>query len=166
MKFFVPLLAILCASSPSSAAAKAGYAELGLVEVSGTVTLDGKPLAAGQGHLRRRRQTHSRLGMTDSAGHYTLMYDSQTRGTTPGPKTVRITTAEVDVEGGGAAEGAAAAKETAAGSLQRQSELKADVSATQKDLQFRSQVRALKWHKPCSKSGKEDRGTLINANSR
>jgi hypothetical protein len=111
-----------------------GYAELGLVEVTGTVALDGKPLpnakVSFEGDDKR-----SATGTTDAAGNYALMYDSQTRGTTPGKKTVRITVADVG-EGGGAAEGVAAAKEPVPPRYNRQSELKADVSASNKTFNF------------------------------
>ena len=112
-----------------------GYDELGLVDVSGTVTLDGKPLAGAKVSFEGDDK-RAAIGTTDSAGHYRLMYDSQTPGTMPGPKTVRITTADADVEGGGAAEGAAAAKEGSRRRYNRQSTLKADVSASQRTFDF------------------------------
>lgn len=117
-----------------SGCGKSGYAALGLVDVSGTVMLDGKPLPgakiAFEGDDKR-----SAMGTTDSAGRYTLMYDSQTRGTTPGPKIVRIATAEAG-EGGGAAEGATVAKESLPARYNQKSELKADVSAFNKTFNF------------------------------
>jgi hypothetical protein len=127
---------IVCAIAGAlGGCAKSGYGELGLLPVSGTVTLDGKPLSgakvAFEGEDKR-----TAIGTTDSAGHYTLMYDSQTPGVTPGPKTVRITTADVEVEGGGAAEGAAATKETVPARYNQQSTLKADVSASQTKFDF------------------------------
>ena len=111
-----------------------GYAELGLVEVTGTVTLDGKPLSGANVNFESDDK-RSATGTTDSAGKYSLMYDSQTRGATPGPKIVRITTAEVG-EGGGVAEGASAAKETLPARYNTQSELKADVSASNRTFNF------------------------------
>jgi hypothetical protein len=112
-----------------------GYAELGLVDVSGTVTLDGKPLAGAKVSFEGDDK-RAAIGTTDSAGHYRLMYDSQTPGAMAGPKTVRITTADADTEGGGAAEGAAAAKESVPARYNRQSTLKADVSASQRAFNF------------------------------
>jgi hypothetical protein len=111
-----------------------GYAELGLVEVGGTVTLDGKPLSGANVNFESEDKRSS-MGTTDSAGKYSLMYDSQTRGVVPGPKIVRITTAEVG-EGGGAAEGSAISKESVPTRYNRQSELKADVSASNKTFNF------------------------------
>jgi hypothetical protein len=126
----VAVLGIMTASG----CGKSGYTELGLVDVSGSVTLDGKPLPnakiAFEGEDKR-----SAMGTTNASGQYTLMYDSQTRGTTPGAKIVRITTVEAG-EGGGAAEGATAAKETVPARYNSQSELKADVSASNKTFNF------------------------------
>jgi hypothetical protein len=133
MKFLTPILTTLALLSLPGCG-KSGYSELGLVDVTGTVTLDNKPLAgakiAFEGDDKR-----SAMGTTDSSGHYTLMYDSQTRGTTPGAKIVRITTVELG-EGGGAAEGAPVAKESLPARYNRQSELKADVSASNKTFNF------------------------------
>jgi hypothetical protein len=134
MKFLVLCFSVLALLFVPGCGQKDGYAELGLVDVSGTVTLDGKPLAgakvAFEGEDKR-----SAMGTTDASGKYTLTYDSQTRGTTPGAKIVRITTVEVG-EGGGAAEGAAVAKESVPARYNRQSELKADVSASNKTFDF------------------------------
>ena len=113
-----------------------GYAKLGLINVTGKVTLDGQPLPhANVVFESADKRTSS--GVTDSSGSYALMYDSETPGVTPGPKTVRITTANVGVEGGGTAEGAApAGTERLPSKYNRQSELKADVSASNKMFNF------------------------------
>jgi hypothetical protein len=112
-----------------------GYAELQLVPVSGTVTLDAKPLA-GAKVIFEGEDKRLATGTTDSSGHYTLMYDSQTPGATPGAKTVRITQADHEVEGGGAAEGAAPVKESIPPRYNSRSELKADVSAANHSFNF------------------------------
>src|SRR3954470_4474745 len=103
MRFLPLLIAIFFAMAASGCGQGDGYAELGLVQVSGTVTLDGKPLSGAKVSFEGDDK-RSAIGPTDSAGHYALMYDSQTRGTTPGKKIVRVTLAEIG-EGGGAAEG-------------------------------------------------------------
>jgi hypothetical protein len=108
LRFLAALAAVLCIATISGCQ-REGYSELGLVEVTGTVTLDGKPLPSAKVRFEGDDKS-SAIGTTDAAGHYQLMYDSQTRGCTPGAKVVRITLAEVG-EGGGAAEGAAVAKE-------------------------------------------------------
>jgi hypothetical protein len=112
-----------------------GYSELGLVPVSGTVTLDGQPLAGAKVSFEGDDKRVA-IGTTDAAGRYTLMYDSQTPGATPGPKVVRITTADAEAEGGGAAEGAAPVKETIPARYNTQSELTADVSAGKTTFDF------------------------------
>jgi len=65
------------------------YSQLNLAEVSGTVTLDDKPLAGARVSFEAPDQTYS-YGITDSAGEYTLMFNSEKSGVTPGKKTVRI----------------------------------------------------------------------------
>lgn len=115
--------------------ARDGYSELGLVPVTGTVTLDGQPLAGAQVSFEGEDK-RTAIGTTDSAGHYRLMYDSEKAGTTPGQKIVRITQANVEVEGGGASEGTAAAKEPVPARYNVQSELKANVAAGQANFEF------------------------------
>jgi hypothetical protein len=126
----LPILLLLAGCQPD------GYAELGLVAVAGKVTLDGQPLANAN-VIFESADKRTSSGVTDSAGSYSLKYDSETPGVTPGPKTVRITTANVGAEGGGAAEGAApTGQERIPAKYNRQSELKADVSASNKTFNF------------------------------
>jgi len=113
-----------------------GYAELGLVAVTGKVTLDGQPLPSANVAFESPDKRLA-TGVTDAEGKYALMYDSETPGALPGPKVVRITVADVGVEGGGGAEGAASAgKERIPARYNRQSELQADVSPSQKTFDF------------------------------
>jgi hypothetical protein len=118
-----------------SGCAKDGYSELGLVEVTGTVTLDGQPLPGAKVSFEGDDK-RTAIGITNANGKYDLMYDSETRGTMPGPKTVRITTADVDVEGGGAGEGTAPVKESIPARYNQKSELKADVSSANRTFDF------------------------------
>ena len=130
------LLLVVCATFLLTGCQSDGYAELGLVEVSGKVTLDGQPLPNAN-VVFESADKGTASGVTDGSGNYSLMYDSETPGVTPGPKIVRITTANVGVEGGGAAEGAApAGKERLPAKYNVQSELKADVSAGKKTFDF------------------------------
>ena len=129
------LLVVIVSSAWLGCGKPSGYAELGLVEVTGTVTLDGKPLPQVKVSFESDDKRVA-TGVTDSAGHYVLMYDSETRGATPGPKIVRITTNDGEVEGGGAAEGATARKENLPARYNTASELKADVSASKKVFDF------------------------------
>ena len=135
MKHYLPLAIVLFTSLLMGCNAKNGYAELGLVEVTGTVTLDGKPLPQAKVTFESEDKRLA-TGVTDSAGHYALMYDSETPGCLPGPKTVRITMGATDVEGGGAAEGSTAGKQTLPAIYNTKSELKAEVSAAQKTINF------------------------------
>ena len=136
MAMRILLLLVLCSSFFATGCQSDGYSELGLVEVAGTVTLDGQPLPNAN-VVFESADKGTASGVTDSSGKYSLMYDSETPGATPGPKTVRITTANVGVEGGGAAEGAApAGKERLPAKYNVQSELKADVSAAKKTFDF------------------------------
>ncbi len=65
------------------------YGSLNLSDVSGTVTLDGKPLAKALVLFEADDQTFS-CGLTDDSGNYSLMFNSEQSGITKGPKTVRI----------------------------------------------------------------------------
>jgi hypothetical protein len=68
------------------------YASLGLVQISGTVTLDGQPLPGAAVYFHDRPNRRYSYGVTDSAGRYKLMLDSRMAGILPGPKEVEITT--------------------------------------------------------------------------
>jgi hypothetical protein len=65
------------------------YQSLGLVEVTGTVTLDGKPLDGVWVDFQKPGEGGSR-GITDANGQYRLMLNSEKSGVTPGEKKVRI----------------------------------------------------------------------------
>ena len=67
------------------------YGQLDLKEISGTVTLDGAPLAEAVVRFEAPDGTFS-YGKTDGSGNYTLMLNSEKRGVTPGLKVVRIST--------------------------------------------------------------------------
>ena len=62
-----------------------------LVRVRGVVTLDGTPLEKAVVVFESADGSFS-YAETDSRGRYDLWFDSQTRGVTPGAKTVRIST--------------------------------------------------------------------------
>ena len=118
--------------------AKDAYSELGLIGVTGSVTLDGKPLAAAKVSFVSTDK-RSAIGVTDANGHYVLMYDSRRAGVTPGPKIVRITQADAEGESSSAdapTSGEGAVKEPIPARYNRNSELKADVSPTSKTFDF------------------------------
>ena len=88
-----------CGGGPS-----ADYHKLGLVDVSGTVTLDGSPLEGAVVMFESADGTFC-YGTTDSAGKYVLKLNSEKTGVVPGDKTVRIsTTASTGEEEGSAGE--------------------------------------------------------------
>jgi len=132
----LPLIAFCLLNAFLTGCKPDGYAELGLVGVTGKVTLDGQPLA-GANVVFESPDKRTARGLTDAEGKYALMYDSETPGALPGPKVVRITIADVGVEGGGAGEGSAfTGKERLPARYNRQSKLTADVSASQKTFDF------------------------------
>jgi hypothetical protein len=91
---------IFCAAALALAAILTGcesgvdYSGLGLVDVTGQVTLDGQPLP---GVTVRFEGPPNRFadGMTDANGSYRLMYDSNQAGCLPGEKKVRIMSGSV-----------------------------------------------------------------------
>ena len=70
---------------------RADYSQLQLVEVSGQVSLDGRPLAQATIIFEAEDRGFS-IGQTDASGRYRLRYNSEKSGVTPGRKTVRIST--------------------------------------------------------------------------
>jgi hypothetical protein len=67
------------------------YSKAGLVDVSGTVRLDGEPLGAAIVIFESADGSFS-FARTNATGRYRLMFDSQMAGVTKGAKTVRIRT--------------------------------------------------------------------------
>lgn len=61
--------------------------ELG--QVSGTITMDGKPLTKASVSFEPQSGAPS-VGMTDETGHYELVYSKDHQGAVPGQHTVRI----------------------------------------------------------------------------
>lgn len=89
------MLFILVSSSLTVAGCggpQADYTQLGLVEVSGTVQLDGKPVANAIIDFEDLETgTHS-YGLTNESGGYTMQFDSVKSGVMPGEKLVTIST--------------------------------------------------------------------------
>lgn len=82
-------LALLLATAGCSNVKRADYSALGLVDVTGTVRLDGAPLAGASVVFENEDRTFS-SATTDSAGRYCLMFNSEQPGITAGKKIVRI----------------------------------------------------------------------------
>jgi hypothetical protein len=74
-----------------STAPQPDYSKLGLVEVSGHVTLDGVPVPEAAVYFLEPDDRFC-FGITDSNGYYTMMLNSDKSGVTPGEKRVEIST--------------------------------------------------------------------------
>jgi len=131
----------------------ADYSKVELLAVSGKISLDGQPLAdavvtfdAPDGQFA--------YGLTDASGSYSLRLDSEKSGCTPGPKTVRISTTRkiiglnatesegsAEVGEGNAESGRGAVADKVPARYNAQSELKADVSASQRTFDFALQSK-------------------------
>ena len=81
------ILSAGCSTVPST-----DYSNLGLVDVSGKITLDGEALVAAVVTFENSENGQFSFGQTDSYGKYTLQLDSVKNGVTPGTKVVRIST--------------------------------------------------------------------------
>ena len=86
------LLAITCIATVFSGCgpkANTNYDAVDLVEVTGTVKLDGSPVSGVTVVFESENKSTS-SGKTDSSGKYALRFDSNKMGVIPGEKTVRI----------------------------------------------------------------------------
>lgn len=84
------LLAVMmtgCGSRP-----QADYSSLGLVDVSGTIRLDGEPVAGAVVAFRDVESGGEAYGLTDDSGYYRLHFDSVEFGVLPGQKQVSVST--------------------------------------------------------------------------
>jgi hypothetical protein len=89
---FLFSLSVCCLSlTGCNGGVQADYDKLGLVEISGTVTLDGQPLS-GAVVMFEAPDTTFCYGTTDASGRYTLKLNSEKTGVVPGEKVVRIST--------------------------------------------------------------------------
>ena len=80
------LLAAGCGTAP-----RVDYSKVDLVDVSGTVMLDGMPLPNAVVTFESENGRFS-YGLTDADGYYTMRFDSRMNGVTPGKKIIRIST--------------------------------------------------------------------------
>lgn len=85
------LLALPIVAGCSTAPA-VDYGSLGLVDVTGTVTLDGQPLEYAVITFEDPTTSQYSYGLTDAEGKYTMQLDSDQNGVMPGSKVVRIST--------------------------------------------------------------------------
>jgi hypothetical protein len=135
-----PQLAMLAvAFAVSLGCGDRGYGDLNLIGVTGAVTLDGNPLPGARVRFEGTDGAGAE-GITDAAGKYRLMYDSDHPGCTPGVKKVRITLAGaveegVDPDAVSGDEGNTAG-ETLPAVYNSQTTLSAEVSSTNRNFDF------------------------------
>lgn len=136
----VLILLVGCGSLGCKSGLEPEYEKLGLVEISGTVKLDGKPLPNCTIVFEESEFLFS-SGTTDDSGNYKLMFDSRKSGVTPGEKTVRIKPGKPVSEGAAKEEEDPDAKPAAAGvsvpdCYNKDSKLKVTVSASDSSFDF------------------------------
>lgn len=130
IRFLFPLLCLIsvgCSDTPSD------QPDLGTV--TGTVTMDEKPLA-GVMVVFSPEEGRSSMGTTDDAGKYELVYVGDTKGAKIGTHKISIATAQSDSseEEGGA--GAAPFKETIPAKYNTKSTLTEEVKAGENVFDF------------------------------
>ncbi len=101
-----------------------------LGQVTGTVTLDGRPLAGASVRFEPQTQAAMSNGMTDERGVYSLWYTNTVKGAAVGKHTVRIETPPNPDPATGAMPDQLPSK------YNSQSTLTADVKAGQNTLDF------------------------------
>lgn len=126
------------------------YSQLGLVQVSGRVTLDGQPLPSAVVTFESEDGQFS-YGLTNSEGEFSLRLDSEMTGVTPGKKVVRISTTRkiLGLNTGDSGQGEGEGGEDNAGKLSpahieekvpakynKNSELIVEVSSSQRRFEF------------------------------
>ena len=148
IRFFKTLLLFLivvaggCSDGPH-----ANYGDLGLVDVSGTITLDGQPLADAVVTFEDPESGQFSYGQTDADGYYELQLDSEMEGVVPGRKIVRISTSRTILglnsdsegppgEGGEEGGDGGTAAERVPEKYYQKSELTAEVSADATEFNF------------------------------
>ncbi len=83
------ILSLLMLTGCNGVKQPTNYAQLGLVQVSGQIMVDGEPLSGGSVIFEAEDKTFS-ASETDSSGRYQLRFNSEQMGIPPGTKTVRI----------------------------------------------------------------------------
>ncbi len=122
------------------------YGNLGLLNVTGQVQLNGQPLPSAVVIFEDQQSSKFSYGLTDSNGHYKLQFDSNKSGTTPGTKIVRISTTtkilglNSDEEGGETDENKtsnqSASKELVPVKYNKESTLQVDVDSSKTKFDF------------------------------
>lgn len=135
------LISIGCGTAPS-----ARYDTVEIVNVSGTIKLDGQPLPQAVVTFEDPTNGTFSFGLTDSGGSYSLQLDSVKSGVTVGQKTVKVSTTRkilglnASEEGGESNSEVGAARPTQSEKVpakyNQKSELTADVSASKTRFDF------------------------------
>lgn len=103
--------------------------------VTGTVTLDGKPLPHAT-VIFSRGQGRMSVGTTDEAGRYELQYTASEKGAEPGAHTVRITSQIDAVSGEGDLAAVEGRKELLPPRYNEKTELTAEVKPGRNTIDF------------------------------
>jgi hypothetical protein len=86
------IIAVAFACTGCSTEPRTDYSKVDLVSVSGTITLDGEPLAEAVVTFNDTSDGTFSYGLTDTSGRYVLQFDSVKQGCKPGTKRVEIST--------------------------------------------------------------------------
>lgn len=149
-RIFGSILIVGFLSCGCSTAPQTDYSKVDLVSVSGTVTLDGKPLAAAVVTFESPIDGTFSFGQADNDGAFTLQFDSVKDGCTTGKKLVRFSTTRrilglnSDEEEGGSDEAGETSGEAAGGAAKelvpdcynQDSKLMVEVSSAATDFRF------------------------------
>lgn len=135
-----------------SVAPQTDYGKLGLIDVTGVITLDGNPLPYAVVTFEDPETGQFSYGQTDESGYYEMQLDTEMSGVVPGDKVVRISTTKKILglnsgEEGGASEGEAeegdaepsaadTSHELVPAKYNKDSELRASVSASETTFDF------------------------------
>jgi len=84
-------IAVLPVIGCNSGGGQADYSSIGLVAVTGTVTLDDQPLEGAVVFFEAPDMTAA-YATSDAEGNYAMKFNSEAMGVPPGPKVVRIST--------------------------------------------------------------------------
>jgi len=140
-KSFIWLLCVIF-SVGCSDGSNVDYSGLGLIKVTGVVTLNGSPLPDVT-VLFESSDGQFSSGVTDENGQYRLAYDSDTDGVTPGEKIIRISKKPMSEEGDEFESedeelSSAEQKETLPTKFNTKSELKMTVPSSSYDIELHS----------------------------
>jgi hypothetical protein len=132
----IVVLALAATGGCGPAKPRPNYGTLELVEGSGRITLDGRPLAGAEVRALGEDDSFS-TGQTDSAGRYRLWFDSLRPGVTRGPKLVQIYGAPIAEGDGPGVEGdTSAAVDPLPARYNKESTLRIDVQGPSTTLDF------------------------------